>query len=98
MTDIAGRPALPPGLRFTETQRRALSTRLMLQAPKNLTVDQITRVRRDLDSRVRGLEPGMFMALDGLRLLADQGNEVAKWLFDRESARLGLTRPFSSYR
>lgn len=87
------------GLTLTEAQRQALSTRLMLQAPgpTRITVRQLAAIRADLDSRIAGLPPGAFMALDALRLLADQGNEVAKYLFDSESERLGLTRPFITF-
>lgn len=85
------------GLVLTEQQRRMLSTRLMLQAPTTLSPRQLAAVRRDLDSRVAGLPPGAFMALDALRLLADQGNVVAADLFDSESRKLGLTRPFHTF-
>lgn len=82
------------GLTLTERQRRQMSTRLMLQAPQGLTTKQIANVARDLDRRITGLPPGAFMALDALRLLADAGNTIAADLFDYESRRLGLTRPF----
>jgi hypothetical protein len=85
------------GLVLTERQRRQLSTRLMLQLPVDLTPRQIKTIAADLDRRVRGLPPGAFMALDALRLLADDGNEVAAYLFDLESRKLGLTRPLTSY-
>lgn len=85
----------PQGFRLPEHVRRAFSSRLMLQAPTGLTPRQIENIRHDLDARVAGLDQGAFMALDALRLLADQGNEVAKILFDEESAKLGLTRPFT---
>lgn len=102
LTDTAGILALREqaarGLTLTDTQRRAFSTRLMLQAPRNLTPRQIANVARDLDRRVRGLPPGAFMALDALRLLADGGNELAADLLDHESHRLGLTHPFQSIR
>lgn len=87
----------PAGFRLPEHARKAFSSRLMLQAPAGLTPAQVESIRRDLDTRVDGLEQGAFMALDALRLLADQGNEVAKDLFDAASADLGLTRPFHSY-
>lgn len=87
------------GLKLTETQRQALSTRLMLQAPgpTRITVRQLAAIRADLDSRVAGLPPGAFMALDALRLLADQGNQLAADLFDSECRKLGLTRPFITF-
>lgn len=96
--DRVGAPVVPRGFVLPEVARQAFSSRLMLQAPANLTHRQIAAIARDLDSRIDGLPPGAFMALDALRLLADDGNLVARDLFDSESQRLGLTRPFSSYR
>ena len=84
-------------LRLNLQQRRMLATRIMLQAPKGLTPKQIANVARDLDSRIQGLPPGAFMALDALRLLAEQGNGFAEDLLEIESRDLGLTRPFASY-
>ena len=86
------------GLTLTEQQRKQLSTRLMLQAPKDLSPRQIKAIADDLDRRVVGLPPGAFMALDALRLLADDGNRVADTMLDHEIERLGLTRPFQSVR
>jgi hypothetical protein len=86
------------GLTLTDQQRRLLSTRLMLQLPTDLTGRQVKAIADDLDKRIKGLPPGAFMALDALRLLADGGNKVADYLFDLQSEKLGLTRPFSSYR
>ena len=84
-------------LRLDPLARQILATRLMLQAPQGLTPKQIANVARDLDRRIRGLPPGAFMALDALRLLADQGNSTAAWLLELESKKLGLTQPFASY-
>ncbi len=70
----------------------------MLQAPADLTARQIAAVRRDLERVVDGLPGDVFMTLDALRLLADQGNQLAADVFDHESRRLGLTRPLVSYR
>lgn len=85
-------------LDFTEQQRRQLSTRLMAQAPRDLSPAQVAAVRKDLDRRVKGLPPDVFMALDALRLLAEQGNTVARDLFMDESDRLGLTQRSYSFR
>jgi len=83
---------------LTEAQARALSTRLMPVTPATLGISEKQRraIQRELDGRIKGLPPGAFMALDSLRLLADQGNVTAAYLFDLESAKLGLTRPFQS--
>jgi hypothetical protein len=85
-------------LELSEQHRRQLSTRLMLQLPADASAREVARVRADLDRVVMGLPGDVFMALDALRLLADQGNEIAKDLFDFESRRLGLTRPMFSFR
>lgn len=80
-------------LELPEHVRRAFSDRLMLQVPIAPSERERARVRRDMDAAVMGLPGDVFMALDALRLLADQGNEVAKILFDSECEKLGLTRP-----
>lgn len=84
-------------MRLDPAARAVLATRLMLQAPEGLTPKQIKNVADDLDRRIRGLPPGAFMALDSLRLLADQGNSFATYLLEYESKRLGLTEPFVTY-
>lgn len=86
------------GFVLKEQHRRQLSTRLLLQLPGDATPEEIARVRREMDRVVMGLPGDVFMALDALRLLAEQGSEIAKLLFDAESERLGLTRPMHSYR
>jgi hypothetical protein len=85
-------------LEFTEQQRRTLSRVLMVQAPVGLTEKQLRQARREINRSVNGLPGDVFMALDALRMLADQGNTVAKDLFEQESNRLGLTRPLHSFR
>ena len=77
-------------LEFSERERRALSTRLMVQAPPGLTPRQLKSAAAFMDRAVKGLPGDVFMALDALRLLADQGNETAKHVFDEECAKLGL--------
>lgn len=83
-------------LELNEGQRRVLSNKLMLQAPAGIPPSRLAAVRRDLDRRVMGLPGDVFMALDALRLLADQGSAIAADLFDSECKRLGLTRPHFS--
>lgn len=85
-------------LDFNEGQRRVLSNKLMLQAPKDLAPSQLARIRRDLDHVVNGLPGDVFMSLDALRLLAEQGNDVAARLFFHECQRLGLTTRTYSFR
>lgn len=85
-------------LELTERQRQQLSTKLMLQLPAGVPPRELAAVRRDMDRVVKGLPGDVFMALDALRLLADQGSAIAADLFDSECRRLGLTRPLFSYR
>lgn len=85
-------------LELSDQHRRQLSTKLMLQLPAGASLAEIVRVRRDMDRVVNGLPGDVFMALDALRLLADQGSPIAKWLFDSECEKLGLTRPMFSFR
>jgi hypothetical protein len=96
--DLAGGVGLVVPLELTEAQRRFFASRLMLQLPAGVPPRELASVRRDMDRVVKGLPGDVFMALDALRLLADQGNAIAADLFDVESRRLGLTRPLTSYR
>jgi hypothetical protein len=82
---------------FTERQRIQLSNEIMVQAPKNLSPSQLAVVRRDMDRRVKGLPGDVFMALDALRMHADQGNRVAREVFENECEKLGLTTTFFSF-
>lgn len=79
-------------LSLTEHQRLHIANRLMLQLPSDATPEQIAAHRRFLEGRFNGIPGDVLFALDAIRLLADQGNKVAIWLFDRESERLGFTR------
>lgn len=90
--------ATGPGFHLKEQHRQQLSTKLMLQLPADASPRELARVRRDMDRVVGGLPGDVFMALDALRLLADQGSPIAKLLFDSECEKLGLTRPMFSYR
>lgn len=84
-------------LTLNEGQRRLLSNKLMLQLPTGIGPRELASVRRDMDRVISGLPGDVFMALDALRLLADQGNVIAADLFDSECRRLGLTRPSFSF-
>lgn len=85
-------------LHLPEHVRREFSTRLMLQLPPAaLTERQKAEIRADMNRVVMGLPGDVFMALDALRLLAEQGNDVAADLFATECDKLGLTKKFFSY-
>jgi len=81
------------GFYLTPHQRAHLQTRLMLQGPANATPTEIAAHQRTIEGFLNGLPGDVLFTLDSLRLLADQGNEVAEYLLDRETQRLGLTRP-----
>lgn len=80
------------GLTLTPHQRMHLANRVMLQGPKNLSEAQLAEWRRDLEKKFDGIPGDVLFTLDAIRLLAEQGNTYAVWLFDYESERLGFTR------
>lgn len=81
-------------LHLTPEQRRALSTRVMLQAPgADTTPEMRTMTARLVEQRLNGIPGDILFTLDALRLLADQGNQTAGAVLDYEINRLGLTRP-----
>jgi hypothetical protein len=73
-------------LEFTEEQRRALSSRLMLQPPGT----EMARLER---SRIEGIPADVLATLEAIKLLADQGNRVAQDLYMAERRRLGIDIP-----
>lgn len=80
-----------------EHARKAFSSRLMLQLPGDVPPRELARVRREMDKVVMGMPGDVFMSLDALRLLADQGNKIAQHMFELECRRLGLTERFYSF-
>lgn len=68
---------------LTEEERRALSTRLMVQPPGSPQ-------SWDERKRINGLPMDVLLLLESLRLLADQGNKVAAFLYEKERQRFGL--------
>lgn len=79
-------------LKLTEHARLHIASRLMLQAPTTATPAQLAEFRRFLDQKFNGIPGDVLITLDAIRLLADQGNLVARDLFDSEVERLGMTR------
>jgi hypothetical protein len=49
-----------------------------------------TRDRGEWDRTISGIPGDVLFTLENLRFLADQGNRVAAWLWEREVKRLGL--------
>lgn len=78
-------------LELSESQRRLMATRLMVQAPPGLTPKQLARWRGDLERRVNGIPSDVLFTLESIRFLAEQGNEVAKALYQDECEKLGLS-------
>lgn len=73
------------GMRLTDTFRKRIegNQRLRLQPPEGTD-------RGDFDRRISGLPGDVLLALESLRALAEQGNDVAKHLYESETKRLGL--------
>lgn len=69
---------------LTETFRRQIeqNMRMKLQPPVGKTPD--------FDRRINGLPGDVLLALESLRMLADQGNRMATLLYEKECKRLGL--------
>jgi len=78
-------------LTLTEAQRRALSTRIMLQMPREVGRDDAKFIARLVEKTLNGIPGDVLFTLDAIRLLADQGNVVAQELFEMEIERLGFT-------
>jgi len=76
-------------LELTESQRLALQTRLIVQKPPpGMTLDIV---------RINGLPSDVLFALEALRLLAEQGNQVAAYMYDDERKKLGIATPTRSW-
>lgn len=79
-------------LTLPEHARLHIANRLMLQQPVDQTPEQLAEYGRFLARKFNDIPGDVLITLDALRLLADQGNRVARDLFDDEVERLGLTR------
>jgi hypothetical protein len=79
-------------LTLTPHQRLHLQNRIMLQSPKEASPAEIAAHQRGLERSLNGIPGDVLFALDALRLLADQGNVVARDLFQMEIERMGLTQ------
>jgi hypothetical protein len=83
----------PNPFRFTEAQRRALSTTTMLQKPPSAEArDQFLQL---LERRktIEGIPTDVLFTLEAVRQLAEQGNMVAEQLYWSERVRLGIDVP-----
>lgn len=78
---------------FSEAERKALSKRLLVQPPPSLDAVRQHRLIHDQLKRIEGLPIDVLETLEAIRLLAEQGNEVAKDLYDTEREKLGIDRP-----
>ena len=76
-------------LELTPAQRKALSTRLMVQAP-NLPPAELARVQRSLERRIEGIKAGDLLVVESLRLLAEQGNRIAADLYREALDHFGI--------
>jgi hypothetical protein len=73
------------GMRLTPAFRARVegNLRLKLQPPEG-------KDRGDFNRRISGLPGDVLLALESIRALAEQGNDVAKHLYESETKRLGL--------
>lgn len=76
-------------LELTEAQRLAMSNRLMVQAP-TLEPAALARVQRQMLKRIQGIPAGDLLALEAMRVLAEQGNKVAAFAYQRGLIQLGI--------
>lgn len=80
-------------IHFSEAERRALSTRLIVQPPASAREverhQELARQRR----RIEGLPIDVLETLDAIRVLADSGNKVAQELYMVEREKLGIDLP-----
>lgn len=81
------------GFRFTEEQRLALSTRHMVQRPPGEAAIASFAELAHRRKTIEGLPVDVLFTLEAIRLLADQGNEMAKRLYWSERVRLGIDTP-----
>lgn len=90
------RDAEKGGWHLTPGQRiRVVQGRTMIQPPGPDDAATVLANARDM-SRTgtgTGISSDVLMTLESLRQLAEQGNLAARWLYDRERARLGISMP-----
>jgi len=80
-------------LHFSEAERRALSTRLLVQPPASMReVERHQELARQR-GRIEGIPIDVLETLDAIRMLAEQGNQVAKELYMVEREKLGIDLP-----
>jgi hypothetical protein len=80
-------------LRFTEAQRQALSTRLMVQKPPDAVAQETFAELMRMRQTIENIPVDVLFTLEAIRTLAEQGNEVAKRLYWKERERLGIDVP-----
>lgn len=78
---------------FSEEERKALSTRLLVQPPPSLDAVRQHQLMADQIKRIEGLPIDVLETLEAIRMLAESGNRVAKELYEVERERLGIDVP-----
>ena len=73
------------GLKLTPEFRRRMEADHKMRIQPPTEQDQ-----RDFDKRISGLPGDVLLTLESIRLLADQGNRIAEWLYVRECKKLGI--------
>jgi len=85
----------PNPFRLTEAQRQALSTTMMLQKPPDEGYANEFAAFMRRRKTIEGIPIDVLFTLEAIRMLAEQGNEVAKNLYWAERVRLGIDIPKS---
>lgn len=78
---------------FTPEQQRALSTRLIVQPPPTMSAIEAHQDLARQRKTIEGLPIDVLETLEAIRLLAEQGNQVAKELYEVEREKLGIDKP-----
>lgn len=90
VTDFTG--ATHRAMTLSPEHRKLIETRLMVQTPSSDPT-----ILRATKRKIEGLGQDQLMALEALDLLAEQGNEVAKFLLVQERKNLGIDRRHYSF-
>ena len=85
------------GWHLTPAQRAmVVQGRNMIQPPGPDDAKAIAANMRAMSATGRGtggVPPDVLMTLEALRQLAEQGNLAAKWLYEEERAKFGISTP-----
>jgi hypothetical protein len=94
---VSDEPKPAKGWTLTPAQRiMVVQGRQMVQPPGPDDAKAIAANMRAMSATGRGtggVPPDVLMTLEALRQLAEQGNLAAKWLYEEERAKFGISTP-----